>query len=283
MSALKDLRREIQRKLIKLTSFASTDALHKLAAAIEDVVEEEVPGEDSTELELFDFIMDAMNSDQLRSLEDQGMSRLLFFNDLMSEQKQPQDEEEPVFEEATESVVVSVTTEKIIKPGTFKDMLNTKDKLTVPELKRFLRAHLRDKSSAELFQELSQAKQQDKENPQQFMYRLMGLKQRVMFAAKQSESEFQYDSKLVQGVFLHSLYQGLNEKYSYLRRDLKPHIANLSTSEEFILDLMTPVVSEEMERQIRLGQTQKNRTVTVRVVPIDDIIVHRDWLTDITM
>ncbi|KAK0140303.1 hypothetical protein N1851_022778 [Merluccius polli] len=84
-----------------------------------------------------------------------------------------------------------------------------------------------------------------------------------MFAAKQSESEFQYDSKLVQGVFLHSLYQGLNEKYSYLRRDLKPHIANLSTSEEFILDLMTRVVSEEMERQIRLGQTQKNRTLTV--------------------
>lgn len=64
---------------------------------------------------------------------------------------------------------------KIIKPGTFKDMLVTKDSLTVAELKRFLKSHLRDKSSTELFQELSNTKQHDKETPQQFMYRLMGL------------------------------------------------------------------------------------------------------------
>lgn len=95
---------------------------------------------------------------------------------------------------------------KIIKPGNFKDMLMTKDGLTVAELKRFLGAHLQDKSSAELFQELSNTKQQDKESPQQFMYRVMGLKQRVIFASQQGSSEFQYDTKLVHGVFLHSLY-----------------------------------------------------------------------------
>ncbi len=99
-----------------------------------------------------------------------------------------------------------------VKPGTFKDMLMTKDGLTVAELKRFLRANLRDKSSAELFQDLSRAKQQEKENPQQFMYCLMGLKQRVLFASQQGSSEFQYDNKLVHGVFLHSLYQGISER-----------------------------------------------------------------------
>lgn len=36
---------------------------------------------------------------------------------------------------------------KVIKPGTFRDMLIKKEGLTLAELKRFLRSHLRDKSS----------------------------------------------------------------------------------------------------------------------------------------
>lgn len=72
--------------------------------------------------------------------------------------------DEGLSENFTEAEVIR-TVLKIIKPGTFKDMLMTKDGLTVAELKRFLRAHLQDKSSAELFQELSNAKQQEKESP----------------------------------------------------------------------------------------------------------------------
>lgn len=134
------------------------------------------------------------------------------------------------------------------------------DRFRTAELKRFLRAHLRDKSSAELFQELSNAKQQEKENLQQFMYRLMGLKQRVLFASQQGSSEFQYDSNLVHGVFLHSLYQGISEQYAYVRRDLKPVMSNLSVTDDFILEIMTKSVSEEVGRQARLGQTHKKNS-----------------------
>ena len=79
-------------------------------------------------------------------------------------------------------------------------------------LRRFLRSHIRDKNSTELFQELSNAKQSDKESPQQVLYRVMGLKQRVLFEPQQVGTSFTYDVKLVQGTFLHTLYQGLNEK-----------------------------------------------------------------------
>lgn len=339
MSNLNELRRWIQRELIQLTRSPKRDDLHKLAAAMADVADDEVPGGEANEEELLDFIMDALRSDRLASQEDQGVGRLLSLSDLIRALQQPPDEEEhgmssleddavvgeavggetvilmspkpePVneitdviklrdvtallprrefklhcgqisdsdsdvnyntlckqideglAEKFTDAEVIR-TVIKLIKPGTFKDMLSTKEGLTVAELKRFLRAHLRDKSSAELFQELSHAKQYDKESPQQFMYRLMGLKQRVLFASQQSESEFQYDSKLVQGVFLHSLYQGLNEKYTYVRRDLKPHIVNMNVTEDFILEIMTQSVSEEVERQTRLGQTHKTKTVTV--------------------
>lgn len=337
MSALQELRRGIQRQLHQLINSAMTDVLHKLAASIKDEVEEDLPGDDATEVELYDFIVDFLKGDELASQEDQGMTRLLVFNDLITELQQPpaaaeeqrellaeteslvapsvvnvkadklsvvasqvtdvikltdvaallprrefkiysgqisdsdsdvsysslcRQIDEGISENFTEAEVIR-TVLKIIKPGTFKDMLMTKDGLTVAELKRFLRAHLRDKSSAELFQELSNTKQQDRESPQQFMYRLMGLKQRILFASQQGSSEFQYDDKLVHGVFLHSLYQGISEKYAHVRRDLKPLLTNTSITDDFILEIMTKSVSEEVERQARLGQTHKTKTVTV--------------------
>nr|XP_043869243.1 uncharacterized protein LOC122758913 [Solea senegalensis] len=176
--------------------------------------------------------------------------------------------EEGILEGFTESEVMR-TVMKIIKPGTFRDMLTNKNDLTVDELKRFLRAHIRDKSSTELFQELSNAKQQDKESPQQFLYRLMGLKQRILFESQQPGAEFGYDKRLVQGTFLHTLYQGLNEKNSHVRYDLKPLLTDLQVSDDFLLDQITKSTSEETERLRRLGTVAKNRPVTVSPAQLD--------------
>lgn len=40
---------------------------------------------------------------------------------------------------------------RVIKPGTFKDMLVNKDEMTVLELKGFLRSHLGEKATTEMF------------------------------------------------------------------------------------------------------------------------------------
>lgn len=176
--------------------------------------------------------------------------------------------EEGIQEGFTESEVMR-TVMKIIKPGTFREMLINKSELTVDELKRFLRAHIRDKSSTELFQELSIAKQQDKESPQQFLYRLMGLKQRVLFQSRQPGAEFGYDKKLVQGTFLHTLYQGVNEKNNHVRYDLKPFLTDLQVSDDFLLDQITKSTSEETERLRRLGTVAKTRPVTVSPAQLD--------------
>lgn len=152
---------------------------------------------------------------------------------------------------------------KIMKPGTLKEMLTNKDDLTVDGLKKLLRSHIRDKNSAELFQELSNAKQQDKESAQQFLYRIIGLKQRVLFESRQPGADFNYDKKLVQGTFLHTLYQGFNEKNNYVRQDLKPFLNDLQVSDDFLLEQITKSTSEEAERLRRLGTASKTRPVTV--------------------
>lgn len=172
--------------------------------------------------------------------------------------------DEGVTQKYSESEIIR-TVLKVIKPGTFKDMLNTKEDLTLAEFKRFLRAHLRDKSSAELFQELSNAKQHEKETPQQFVYRMMGLKQRVMSASQQHGSEFKYDHNLVQGVFIHSLYQGFNEKCTYVRRDIRPYISDTNIADDAILEQITHSANEEAERQNRLGPTHRPKLAAVNV------------------
>lgn len=176
--------------------------------------------------------------------------------------------DEGLHEGFTESEIIR-TVIKITKPGTFREMLANKGDLTVDELKRFLRAHIRDKNSTELFQELSNAKQQDKESSQQFLYRIMGLKQRVLFESQQPGAEFRYDKMLVQGTFLHTLYQGLNEKNNHVRHDLKPLITDLQVSDYFLLDQITKSTSEEAERLKRLGTVSKTRPVTVSTAQLD--------------
>lgn len=91
----------------------------------------------------------------------------------------------------------------------------------------------------------------------------MGLKQCVLFESQQPCAEFSYDKKLVQGTFLHTLYQGLNEKSNHVRHDLKAFLTDLQVSDDFLLDQITESTSEEAERLKRLGTAAKNRPVTV--------------------
>lgn len=86
--------------------------------------------------------------------------------------------EEGLHEHFSESEIIRGVL-KITKPGHFKEMLMEKEDLTVQELKGLLQSHLGDKSSTELFQNVMCARQGGNENPQQFLYRVIGLKQRL--------------------------------------------------------------------------------------------------------
>ena len=101
------------------------------------------------------------------------------------------------------------------------------------------------------------------ESPQQFLYRLMGLKQRVIFESQQPGVEFSYDRRLVQGTFPHTLYQGLNERNTYVRHDIKPFLSDMQASDDFLLEQMTKSMTEEEGRLKRLGAVAKYRPVTV--------------------
>ena len=91
----------------------------------------------------------------------------------------------------------------------------------------------------------------------------MALRERVLLAAEQNDLDFSYDKKLVQGVFLHTLYQGLSEKNESIRHGLKPYRATPQVRDETIVEQITRLTSEEAERAKRFLSSTKYRPVTV--------------------
>ncbi len=138
-------------------------------------------------------------------------------------------------------------------------MLVNKEGLTIPELKSFLQSHLNERSSSELFQELMCGKQNDNETPQQFLYRFIGLKQKLMFLSKQAVTDLEYDEQTIQNVFLRTIYQGMGAKYNQFRTKLKPLLMNRLVTDEALLRQVTQIASDESERQRRLGQAPRPR------------------------
>ena len=151
---------------------------------------------------------------------------------------------------------------RVMKPGTFRDMLVNKEEMTVSELKGFLRSHLGEKATTEMFQELMCARQLEQESPQQFLYRMIGLKQKLLFQSKQANADISYDPKTIQEVFLHSVYQGLGSKHSDIRQGLKPLISNSQLTDEEILGQVMKMINDENEHQRRIGQLPRQSKTT---------------------
>ncbi|XP_061817764.1 uncharacterized protein [Nerophis lumbriciformis] len=148
---------------------------------------------------------------------------------------------------------------RIVRPGQFKDMLVNKDDLTLCELRSFLRSHLSGKSGSELFQELMSTRQLESESPQQFLYRMIGLKQKVLFASRQGNMDIEYEPRTVQNVFLRTILQGLLPKFSDIRTELKPMLSDYAVSDEALIRHVSQVCSEESERQRRLAHGSRQK------------------------
>ncbi|KAG9276423.1 hypothetical protein AMEX_G8737 [Astyanax mexicanus] len=102
-------------------------------------------------------------------------------------------------------------------------------------------------------------KQNEHESPQQFLYRMIGLKQRVLLASKHNCIDIAYEPRTVQNVFLRTISQGLLPKYSDIRKEIKPFLSDYTVSDDTLLRLVNQISSEESERQRRLGSCSRQR------------------------
>ena len=147
-------------------------------------------------------------------------------------------------------------------PGlTLRSYLEAKPELNLPVLRRLLRSHYREKEATELYHDLTSAVQDQKESAQDFLLRMLALRQKILFASQEADATFKYDATLVQGMFLHSLLTGLTS--DSVRNDLKPLLQDVRTSDEVLLERVNIAANNESERHLKRGTKQRAKVSEV--------------------
>ena len=127
--------------------------------------------------------------------------------------------------------------------------------LTLTCLRLIMKAHFKQKSGTELYQELSNLRQETSETPQDFLVRAMSLRQQIIFVSSASDSPIKYEPSLVQSLFLHVLETGLQDEA--VRAKLRPFLEKTTVSDEQLLEKINQIMSAETERYNKMSSGGK--------------------------
>lgn len=83
-------------------------------------------------------------------------------------------------------------------------MLEIKTNFTLPTLKTTLKGHYREEDTSDLYQKCINISQDSKESAQDFLFRAIELKDRLLYASKSKEAAH-YNPGLVKRKFLRSV------------------------------------------------------------------------------
>ena len=149
-----------------------------------------------------------------------------------------------------EREIISAVT-RAVGPGIpLRSYLEGRPDITLPQLRRVLRAHYKERDAIDLYQELAAASQQHKESPHEFFMRAMSLRQRVIFSSQEDQSPLKYDTNLVQSTFIQSLKTGLTGS---LKGEMRQYLQDPEISDEELLEKLSLVVSLEEKRAEKRG------------------------------
>ena len=118
-----------------------------------------------------------------------------------------------------------------------------------------LRSHYRESDATELYYQLSRARQEVKETPQEFLIRVMDLQEKEMSAGPR------YGSEQVRAMFLHSLQTGFRSEG--LRMDMRPYLRDPAVTDEELLEKLNVAASHEVEQQ---QKTNPSLSVAVHTI-----------------
>ena len=112
-----------------------------------------------------------------------------------------------------------------------------------------------------LYQTLANITQLPKEDPQSFLIRALTVRQKIIFASKESGSNITYDESSVQGLFLHALETGLIDET--IRAKMRPTLKNPSVADEDLIEAMSMAMSAETERLNKFGASGRAKQASV--------------------
>ena len=127
--------------------------------------------------------------------------------------------------EVVEAVIRAVSPS--LKLRSYLEMIQD---LSLSRLRQIMKAHFKQKSATELYQELSVLHQKASESPQDFLVRVLNLKQQIIFVSNATDGSIKSEPSLVQALFVHVLETGLQDEA--VRAKLRPLLEVASVTDE---------------------------------------------------
>uniref|UniRef100_A0A3B3IJJ6 Gypsy retrotransposon integrase-like protein 1 n=2 Tax=Oryzias latipes TaxID=8090 RepID=A0A3B3IJJ6_ORYLA len=168
-----------------------------------------------------------------------------------------------------ESEVVEAVV-KSISPGlSLRDMLEVKHDLSLSQLKVILKGHFKEDNSIDLYHKLVNITQDSRESPQNFLFRAMELKERLLLASKEVGSDAQYSAQFIQKKFLRSVSTGLLS--DHIKFQLKPYLDDHTVTDEILIEKMNEAASVETERQSKQRKSISSRSPKVSEIQSENL------------
>ena len=140
---------------------------------------------------------------------------------------------------------------RAIAPGSsLRSYLEGRRQVTLASLRRILRCHYQEQDATELYKQLAQLAQEQKETSQAFLLRALDLRQKVIFASQEADSLLRYEPGLVQQMFRHSVLTGLRS--DAIRMELRQHLEDPDLTDESLFEKLNACSSIEAERRKKL-------------------------------
>ena len=160
-----------------------------------------------------------------------------------------------------ENEIVDAVIRAISPHSSLRSYVETLSDLSLAKLRRILRVHYREKTASEVYQQLATVCQQSSgETPQQFLLRALDLRNKVNFASKESDCEFNYGASLIQKTFVKSFETGLRD--DILASNLRPTLRTSGLTDEELMRQVNELASQQAERSSKLAsERQKSAKV----------------------
>ena len=160
-----------------------------------------------------------------------------------------------------EREVVEAVIRAINPASRLRSYLEGKPSLTLADLRRILRSHYGERDATELYYQLSRARQDVKESPQEFLIRAMDLQQKVRFVSKELTAGPKYEAEQVRAMFLHSLQTGFRSEG--VRTDMRPYLQDPNITDEELLEKLNIAASHEAELQQKMNGSRPTTVSSV--------------------
>ena len=142
--------------------------------------------------------------------------------------------------------------------SSLRSYVETLSDLSLAKLQRILHVHYREKTASEVYQQLATVCQQSSESPQQFLFRVLDLRNKVNFASQESDCEFNYGAFLIQKTFVKSFETGLRD--DILASNQTPTLRTSRLTDEELMRQVNELASQQAERSSKLASERQKST-----------------------